>query len=125
MYLKFQDSHQRGHESFHLPTNKIITRGLITLLPITQTIIDYVSDLAKHEGMPQGLKISNKNDRILYNSLQIAEVDTTIHKENTINKKENNQNTTEKYDKQIINTKEESHDNKMHPDNVAGFNHDY
>jgi hypothetical protein len=40
-----------------------------------QAIQLLVSCLAKAEGMPQGLKIINKTDTILYNSVWMAGVD--------------------------------------------------
>ena len=36
--------------------------------------------------MPQSLKIANKNNRISYDLLWIAGMDTTINEENTTNK---------------------------------------
>jgi hypothetical protein len=74
---------------------------------MTKAIQLLVSHLAKAEGMPQGLKIVNKTDTILYNSAWMAGVD---------------------YDQAIHNNKDqesqESHENnydKMHPDVIVGL----
>ena len=114
IYLRYTDSHQGGHELLHIPTNKIITRRSITPLPITQTIIDQVSDIAKRENIPEGLKIANKDGLILYDSLWIAGVDTTTNEE-----------TEEIKEIEEQETENETTEDEMHPDNVEGCERDH
>ena len=54
----------------------MITRRCVTLIPITPAIIKMVHRLAtSNDGMPTGLKITNKTGQALYNSTWITGVD--------------------------------------------------
>jgi hypothetical protein len=63
------------HECLHLQTNRLITRRRVTPLPITPSIITLVHKIAEKDGMPKGLKITNRYGTILYDSSWIAGVD--------------------------------------------------
>jgi hypothetical protein len=67
------------HECLHLQTNRVITRSKVTSVPITPAIITLVNTIATADGMPEGLKITNRFGTILYDSSWIAGVD---HKDN-------------------------------------------
>ena len=75
VYLRYNDNFQGGHELLHLPTNSLITRRVVTPMPITPSIIQQVHALAEQEGMPKGLKISNRTGLIFYDTAWIAGVD--------------------------------------------------
>jgi hypothetical protein len=53
----------------------MITRRCITPIPITPAIIKMVHRIAKQDGMPKGLKITNCTRQVLFNSTWIAGVD--------------------------------------------------
>jgi hypothetical protein len=59
----------------HIPTGRVITRGHVTPVPITESVIDAVHALADRERAPQGLKIVNKTGVTLWDSAWIAGVD--------------------------------------------------
>jgi hypothetical protein len=61
-----QDSHQGGHKLLHLPTNKIVTQRNLTPLPITKSILNYITAIVTNKGMPIDLKIHSKSDSLLY-----------------------------------------------------------
>ena len=82
----------------------------ITLLPITQKIVNKVAALAETKGMPSGLKIVSKTDTIIYNLAWIAGVD--------IPDNNNDDNAAKIHDD---NTAAKIHDDEMHPDNIAGL----
>ena len=81
IYLCYNDADQGGHECLHLPTNRIITRSKVTLIPITTGVINQIRTIATQEGMPEGLKIINKYDIVLYDSAWIAGVDYEANEE--------------------------------------------
>jgi hypothetical protein len=54
---------------------RVITRRRVTPLPITPAIITLVHTIAKQDGMPKGLKISNCYGTVLFHSSWIAGVD--------------------------------------------------
>ena len=56
-------------------TNRVITRRRVTPLPITPAIITLVHTIAEQDGMPKGLKISNRYGTVLFDSSWIAGVD--------------------------------------------------
>jgi hypothetical protein len=53
----------------------MIARCCITPILITPAIIKMVHCIAKKDGMPKGLKITNHTGQVLYNSTWIAGVD--------------------------------------------------
>jgi hypothetical protein len=69
------DNAQGGHELLHLQTNKVVKRRQLTKVPITPSIINQVHALAVLDGMPEGLKIKNRADNIIFDSAWIAGVD--------------------------------------------------
>ena len=64
-----------GHDLLHLQTNKLITCCKVFQLPISPGIIQQVHLLAEQHSQPQGLKITNKTRRLLYDHAWIAGVD--------------------------------------------------
>ena len=48
---------------------------MVTLVPMSPEIIHQIHRIGKHEGMPKGLKISNRFGNILFDSALIAGVD--------------------------------------------------
>ncbi len=75
IYLQYNDNEQGCHDLLHLQMNCMITRCRITHIPITPAIIKMVHCIAKKDGMPKGLKITNHTGQVLYNSTWIAAVD--------------------------------------------------
>ena len=75
IYLHYNNNQQGGHELLHLPTNQLITRRTVTPIPITPAIIKQVHQLAEHDGMPKGLKITNRVGHVLFDNAWIAGVD--------------------------------------------------
>jgi hypothetical protein len=66
---------QGGHILLHLPTNAVIERRRIVTVPITPAIIQYVHRIAETEGMPNGLKLHNRQGVLFYDAAWIAGVD--------------------------------------------------
>ena len=66
---------QGAHCLLHLQTNKVVKRRNLTKIPITPSIIKKVHALATLEDMPQGLKMINKADNVIFDSAFIAGVD--------------------------------------------------
>ena len=75
IYLHYNDNEQGGHDLLHLQTNQMITHRKVTPIPITPAIIKQVHRIAELEGMPKGLKVTNRTGHILYDSAWIAGVD--------------------------------------------------
>ena len=75
IYLRYSDNEQGGHDLLHLQTNHMITRHHIIPIPITPAIIKQVDHIAKMDGMPKGLKITNHTGQVLYDSAWIAGVE--------------------------------------------------
>ena len=75
IYLRPMDNAQGGHELLHLQTNKVVKRRQLTKIPITPSIINQVHALAVLDGMPEGLKIKNRTNNIIFDSAWIAGVD--------------------------------------------------
>ena len=75
IYLCYAGNLQGGHDCLHLPTNRIITRAKVTPIPITAGVMAQVRTIAAQEGMPKGLKVSNRYRVILYDSTWIPGVD--------------------------------------------------
>ena len=75
IYLRPMDNAQGGHEVLHLQTNKVIKRRKLTKVPMPPSIIKQVHALAALDNMPQGLKISNRANNIIFDSAWIAGVD--------------------------------------------------
>jgi hypothetical protein len=63
------------HECLHLQTNRVITCRRVTPLSITPAIITLLHTIAKQDGMPKGLKITNGYVTILFDSSWIPGVD--------------------------------------------------
>ena len=75
IYLRPMDNAQGGHELLHLQTNKVVKRRKLTKIPITPSIIKQVHALAVLDGMPEGLKIKNRANNIIFDSAWTAGVD--------------------------------------------------
>jgi hypothetical protein len=75
IYLRYNDNIQGGHDLLHLPTNRIIMRSRVTSIPITPAVINQVHTMARQQAQPEGLKISNRYNVILYDAAWIAGVD--------------------------------------------------
>jgi len=56
-------------------TNRIIKPRRCTKLPITPSVIKQVHKIAAQEGMPLGLKITNRYDNVLFDAAWLAGVD--------------------------------------------------
>ena len=55
LYLRYVSNQQGGHELLDLRTKKVIKRGKVTLVPMTNDVIAVVHAMADAEGAPQGL----------------------------------------------------------------------
>lgn len=60
---------QDGHDILYLSTNKFVIYRNIIPLPITESVIYQVHNIAKIDNMPKGLKIVSKTDLTLFGSL--------------------------------------------------------
>jgi hypothetical protein len=60
-------SSQGGHDILHIATNEIITRGNVTVLPITSSVTTAVEALAKRDGI-KGFTITTKHFVTLYSA---------------------------------------------------------
>jgi hypothetical protein len=74
IYLRPLSNIQGGHELMNLATGKTITRRKVTVVPMTQAVIDTVERMASQQGM-KGLKLRTKTGNILFDSAWIAGVD--------------------------------------------------
>jgi hypothetical protein len=68
IYMRPISTAQGGHEILHLATNSVITRRHVTVLPITQAVIQSVEALAKRDGM-KPFRLATKHGVILYDAL--------------------------------------------------------
>jgi hypothetical protein len=60
IYLRYVDSEQGGHQLLDLRTGRMIKRRTVTVVPITQNIINLVHAMASNDQMSEGLKIEKK-----------------------------------------------------------------
>ena len=75
LYLRPTANNQGGHELLHLATNKVITRGKVTSVPITPAVVKMVHAIAKEENMQEGLKIINRTNNVLFDAAWTAGVE--------------------------------------------------
>jgi hypothetical protein len=75
IYLRPMDNAQGGHELLHLQTNRVVKRRTMTKIPITPSIIKQVHALAVLDEMPEGLKITNRANNVIFDTAWIAGVD--------------------------------------------------
>jgi hypothetical protein len=75
IFLRYVDNDQGGHHLLDLRTGCTLTRRTVTMIPITQNIIDLVLDMANNDKMPDGIKIESKSGTTIYDSSWIAGVD--------------------------------------------------
>ena len=110
IYLRYNSSHQGGHELLHLPTNAVITRRFVTPIPITPAVMRQVHTIATTERMPPGLKIENKQGQLLYNSAWLAGVDydqqqfnddDDIYDDDFVQPEEDNKNNIDKLEDEL------------------------
>ena len=74
LYLRSTDNAQGGHEVYHIPTRQVLTRAYVTVVPITQTVIDTVNKIGYSEGV-KNLKITDRKGQVMFDSASIAGVD--------------------------------------------------
>lgn len=120
IYLRYNDNHQGGHQLLHLQTNKIITRRKVTEAVITPQVVKQVHAIAESEGMPKGLKITNKQKVTLFDSALIAGVDYDENFDEEDYEDEQSQNDNSDNDEEDDNSR---HD-EMDPDEVEGLEYD-
>jgi hypothetical protein len=75
IYLQPMDNAQGGHELLHLQTNRVVKRRMMTKIPITPSIMKQVHALAILDQMPEGLKITNWANNVIFDTAWIAGVD--------------------------------------------------
>ena len=71
----YNGNEQGGHSLLNLQTDRTITKSQVATIPITPAIIKQVNRIAKMEGMPNDIKITNHQGHIIYDSTWIAGVD--------------------------------------------------
>jgi hypothetical protein len=112
IYLRPMDSAQGGHELLHLQTNSVVKRRRLTKVPITPSIITQVHALAVLDGMPEGLKIKNRANLVIFDSAWIAGVDfdeqefndeNYVEEENVERENDEDENIGEEYDEMDVN----------------------
>ena len=64
-----------GHELLHLQTTKVVKRRNLTKIPITPSKIKQVHTLSTLGNIPQGLKITNRENNVIFYSAWIAGVE--------------------------------------------------
>ena len=69
------DNSHNVHELLHLQIRNVVKRQNLTKIPITPSIIKQVHVLVTLDNMPQGLKITNKSNNVIFGSAWIAGVD--------------------------------------------------
>jgi hypothetical protein len=74
LYLRPLFNAQGGHELYHIPTKRIITRRKVTMIPMPQQVIDHINELGAAEGM-SGLKVTNRKGEVVFDSTVLAGVD--------------------------------------------------
>ena len=74
IYLTPSPNTQGGHVVLDITTNQVITRGVVTPVPITPSVIAAVEALAQKDGM-SGLRVKSYTGEVLYDSSWIAGVD--------------------------------------------------
>ena len=67
---------QGGHELYHIPTKRMITRCRVTIIPMPQEVIDLIDAQGKAQGM-SGIKITNRQGQLLFDSARLAGVEDT------------------------------------------------
>jgi len=71
VYLRPTDT---GHDVYDIGTRRVINRRTLTQLPITPAIINAVNEAAKADGQT-GLRITTRDNKVLYDSSWTAGVD--------------------------------------------------
>jgi hypothetical protein len=75
IYLRPMDNARGGHELLHLQTNRVVKRRTMMKILITPSIIKQVHALAVLDEMPEGLKITNRANNVIFDTAWIAGVD--------------------------------------------------
>jgi hypothetical protein len=65
IYLRFLSNLQGGHNIMNLMTGQVIKQRQVTMIPMTQHIIECVHKLAQREKMPEGMKVTSKT-RVIF-----------------------------------------------------------
>jgi hypothetical protein len=109
------------HECLHLHINRVITRRRMTPLPIIPAIIKLVHTIAEQDGMPKGLKISNRFGTVLFDSSWIAGVDYNNEKFEDEDYDDNDHEPYDNHDDDDNSDYEDEEDNvdKTDPNEVA------
>ena len=113
LYLRPTANHQGGFELLHLATNQVITRHNITSVAITPSVIKQVHEIAKRDNMPEGLKIQNRTNVVLFDASWTAGVDYD-------NDLFEEQVEDEDYDSDLVSTETENLENEEMDDNKLG-----
>jgi hypothetical protein len=104
------DNAQGGHKLLHLKTNKVVKRHKLKKIPITPKIIKQVHVLAVLDKMPQGLKIINRANLVIFDYAWIAGVD---YYDDLFNNKE--------YKEEDLENESETHEEDYHADKYDGM----
>ena len=87
IYLRPTSSHQGGHQLYHLPTRKIITRHKVTPIPMPQAIVASVNQIGNQEGMT-GFKITTRRHGTYTDTAWTAGVGDQEHENENENENE-------------------------------------
>ena len=75
LYLRPTANHQGGYELLHLQTNRTILRSKVTAVAITPSVIKMVHVMAVKDKMPDGLKVKNRANAVIFDASLTARVD--------------------------------------------------
>ena len=119
IYLRSLEKMQGGHELLHLPTNKVINRRVCTKVSNNNNIIEQARELPVQNEIPKGLKITNKVNVVLFDSVWIIGVDynETNNNNNDIDYDTNNNSSQTNYEYNN-NTYDEEMNNNDQRDNT-------
>jgi hypothetical protein len=112
---------QGGHELLQLQTNAVVKRRTLTKIPITPSIIKQVHALAELDEMPEGLKIINRANHVIFDSAWIAEVDydEDLFDDDDHNEEEEEEEEEEDGDDNEDNEEDEEDYDEMDENNLA------
>ena len=75
LYLRPTANHQGGHELLNLQTYITILRSKVTAIAITPSVIEMVHAMAVKDKIPDGLKVKNRANAIIFDASLTAGVD--------------------------------------------------
>ena len=73
LYVGPTDNAQGGHECYHIPSKRLITRAFVTPIPFNPEVIESLDSLGRRQGITD-FKITDRRGSLLYNSASIAGV---------------------------------------------------